>query len=774
MRPPQSDDDVDDDIGALNDAVSPTELHPVLARQLRRSAAGVESQPASEDWSRFLEGVNRAYVAADQDRYTLERAIDISSREMEELHVRLRDERDKLDSVISSLPIGLIELDQEFCLTHANPAACRMLEISQSMLGLRLSSVVTFGVSSAPLSSVQRDPISVPPDSLNGDELLNAMLEKQLDEAVQDVRIIAPSGHTVPCAVMHSPIMRGRERTGLLLLITDMRAVRDAELRAREARVVAETARRSAELKSQFLATMSHEIRTPMNGVLGMLQLLLDTDLSDEQREFASTSYRSAEGLLSILNDILDFSKLEAGRYELETVEFGITDLVTEVVRVFGERARGKRISLAWTCSPEIPEPVLGDVTRVRQVLTNLVSNAVKFTDAGGVTVSVDVEPEPDGSLVFCFTVVDTGIGISESALAGLFNVFTQADVSTTRKYGGTGLGLAISKRLSELMGGTLTCESTLGQGTRFAFKLALQPAANASRVSDLREQLGGRRLLVVDDGANQREMLRELLERWGIRVDLASSAYEALGMAVNASRRGSAYHGVLVDERMPKIGGAQLVGMLEQEECLTALKVVLMGPRLDRRAGNKLSGSGITVAHIQKPVLQAELRAVLVEHLRWSSHERAARLARDLAGESSARWVTDSEAPPSSRGTVLVVDDNVVNRVLAKKVVEKLGYGADLVENGQEAVDAVVANKYVAVLMDCMMPVMDGYAATACIRGHEDKEGKRRIPIIGLTADAVVGARERVLSAGMDDYVSKPIRTDDIKVALNRWCGMD
>lgn len=755
--------------------MSPTELHPVLARQLRRSAAGVESQPASEDWYRFLEGVNRAYVAADQDRYTLERAIDVSSREMEDLHVRLRDERDKLDSVIASLPIGLVELDEGFCLTHANPAACTMLEISPSMLGLQLSSIVTFGVAPSPLSSVHGEPKSVEPEILEGNALLHAMLEKQLDEAVQDVRIIGPSGQPVPCAVMYSPIIRGGERTGLLLLITDMRAVRDAELRAREARVVAETARRSAELKSQFLATMSHEIRTPMNGVLGMLQLLLDTDLSDEQREFASTSYRSAEGLLSILNDILDFSKLEAGRYELETVEFGITDLVTEVLRVFGERANGKRITLGWTCSPEIPEPVLGDVTRVRQVLTNLVSNAVKFTDSGGVTLSVDVEPVVDGSLVFCFTVVDTGIGISESALAGLFTVFTQADVSTTRKYGGTGLGLAISKRLSELMGGTLTCESTLGQGTRFTFRLPLQPAANASRVADLREQLGGRRLLVVDDGANQREMLRELLERWAIRVDLASSAYEALGMAVNAARRGAGYHGVLVDERMPKVGGAQLAEMLAQEECLTGLEVVLMGPRLDARGSNNSPGNKVTVAHIQKPILQAELRAVLVEQLRWESHERASRLATlDLAGESSARWVTDTEAPPSSRGVVLVVDDNAVNRVLAKKVVEKLGYGADLVENGQEAVDAVVANKYVAVLMDCMMPVMDGYTATAQIRGHEDKEGKRRLPIIGLTADAVIGARERVLSAGMDDYVTKPIRTDDIKLALNRWCGMD
>lgn len=749
--------------------MSGPELHPVLARQLRRIGATTECPPSSEDWLRFLEGVGRAYVAADQERYTLERSIEISSREMKELHARLRDDRDKLDAVIRNLPIGLIELDKTFRVTHVNPAACSMLEISEALLGQPLCGTLQIGL--APLETNSREN-----EALTGEHLLQAMLDGQLPGALQDLRVLCPSGQTVPVAVMYNPISSSGNCTGLLLLITDLSATREAEQRIHEARVVAETARRSAELKSQFLATMSHEIRTPMNGVLGMLQLLLDTDLTDEQREFATTSHRSAEGLLAILNDILDFSKLEAGRYELELVEFGLTDLVSEVVGVFRERAQAKGISLRWSCSPEIPEPVLGDVTRVRQVLTNLVSNAVKFTEAGNVTIHVDLHARGNEGSVFSFLVEDSGIGISEQAIAGLFTLFTQADVSTTRKYGGTGLGLAISKRLTELMGGDLTCSSELGKGTRFEFKLPLAASPNASRIADLREQLGGRRVLVVDDGLNQREHLRELLERWGVDVELASGGFEALGMAISASRRGFPFHAAIIDEHMPQVSGGSLVAMVAGEPSLDGLKVVLMGHHPAGRNSRRNAVSDRVLARVQKPIVQTELRSALLEHLRWSAGalDRPPLNGPRDPGLASTTKERCTSLPPSSRGTILVVDDNPVNRVLAKKVVERLGFCADLVENGQEAVDAVQAKKYVAVLMDCMMPVMDGYTATARIRGQEDQDNAERLPIIGLTADAVLGARERVISAGMDDYVTKPIRTDDIKNALNRWCGMD
>ncbi len=426
----------------------PDELHSVLMRQLRRCGGSLEEAPVGENWARLLEGVNRAYVSADQDRYTVERSLEISSQEMEQLHARLRTERDKLDSVINSLPIGLLELDEKLAVAYANPSARDMLELDSDYVGKALGELATFECREEPSGD---DTLGL---YVNGIDWLINMLASEARPCGSGSRIVTSKGSTLPVTCIGSPIVRDGVRVGSLLLVTDMSAARAAERRAHDARVDAEAARRSAEAKSQFLATMSHEIRTPMNGVLGMLQLLLDTDLNDEQREFASTSYRSAEGLLGILNDILDFSKLEAGKYELETIEFGVTDLISDVVGVFSERAQGKNIEISWQCSPELPEPLLGDLTRVRQVVTNLVSNAIKFTEVGRVMVNANIESSSSGD-VLSISVEDTGIGIAEASLNSLFAVFTQADISTTRKYGGTGLGLAISRRLAELMGVT-------------------------------------------------------------------------------------------------------------------------------------------------------------------------------------------------------------------------------------------------------------------------------------------------------------------------------
>ncbi len=544
-------------------------------------------------------------------------------------------------------------------------------------------------------------------------------------------------------------VLNGGDVTEARQAAEDLAAARDVALMASKA-------------KSAFLSTMSHEIRTPMNGVIGLTELLLETDLDHDQHELASGVKVSAENLLVIINDILDFSKVEAGQLDLAESAVHVAGVADDVGRILAGAAHDKGLELLVDVDPAVPVALLGDVVRIQQVLLNLAANAVKFTSEGEVVIRVSVLHENTERVALRFDVIDMGIGIALADQERLFRAFAQADSSTTRKFGGTGLGLAICQQLVDLMGGKLGLTSAPGAGSTFWFELSLRRADAAPGPETIGDppDLVGQRALIVDDNATNRKILRQQLRSWGVESVEAVDAFEAIGLAAVAAETGEAFDIGVVDLNMPGMDGIELAGVLKGDPKTAPTTLFLLsssGERLGAAECHLLGFAG----SLTKPVRPSELFDCVISSVDGSASPTASRTP-------SIRPSADPVEHPEAKDMILLVEDNKMNQLVGSKALEKLGFQFEIANHGGEAVRAVQARRYAAVLMDCQMPEMDGYEATANIRRIEG--ATRHTPIIAMTAAAMEGDRETCLAAGMDDYITKPVRLEAMAAVLQRW----
>jgi PAS domain S-box-containing protein len=679
----------------------------------------------------FAWAMDRVHARAHRtfrERVRAAALLEVSTQELARQH-------GYLDALIASTPVAIAVLDQQRAVRSVNPAF-------EALFGYSAGEVVGAGI----------DELIVP-ESLRSESTDLEARARQGETVRVEVERMRKDGRPIQVRLSAAAVKAAADGA-LVALYEDISDRKAAEAAMREARDLAE---RVARARSAFLANMSHEIRTPMNAVLGFVELVLDTELGPEQRRALELVRTSSEALLTILNDILDYSKIEAEHLELESIPFDLPKVVHATATLLAVRAREKHLELTVDVPPDVPQMVRGDPTRVRQVLMNLIGNAIKFTEQGEVDVSASVTQRDDDGAAVEFRVRDTGIGIPQAQLATIFQEFTQADASMTRRYGGTGLGLAISRRLVALMGGELAVTSEVGRGSEFGFTLRL-PLEAAQATARAAVSLGGRRLLVVDDNETNRRIVRDMLGAEGMAVHEASRADAGLEALRRAARAGTPYDLAILDAQMPDQDGFELATAVRADRALRETRLLILTSAGQKGDGERCRQLGIQ-AYLTKPIARADL----VEAV-------GTVLAGTASAPGAAELVTRHSIAESRHALrILLAEDNPVNQQVATAMLLKRGHQVDVVGNGREAVDAVAQEAYDLVLMDIQMPEMDGFEATEKIRALPQG---RTLPIIALTAHALSGERERCLARGMSGYLAKPFKAHDLFAAVEGWAA--
>ena len=730
-------------------------------------------------WRAFLEQVGRAYGEHRQESGLLEAALTASAEEMRELYDDLRREiqgaeirarvallllggqtlEERLQAALTAIEAAVeLKLDHRALIAFASSEGERKVRFSRGDLPKGLLSVLA-RTRSANLTPIYR-PGQVPGEpggilvpishggAIRGLVWLGTAGIPELDSAQQDLlRLVA----------------------GMIgIAVADDRTRREAE-RARLAALAAVRA------KARFLANMSHEIRTPMNGVLGMLEMLGQTAMTPEQQDYVDTAQGSADSLLTIIDDILDYSKIEAGKLDLEHIPFDARFIAEDVATLFTARAQSQSLELACFVPVDIHTRVVGDPTRLRQVLSNILSNAIKFTRCGEVVLRICEQPPPQGQdkpagndrVGLRFEVQDTGIGLTQEQIAQLFQPFVQADDSTTRRFGGTGLGLAICKQLVELMGGEIGADSEPGRGSLFWFFIPFERQTEQTHTPDW-EGLSTTRVLAVDDNATNLTILAHYLKSWGLEYDTTRDGFEALERLRAAAAALRPFDIALVDMQMPGMDGLDLGRAIKSDPMIANTRLLLLSSI--GQGDQNLREAGFLFG-LNKPIRQSILYDTLLR-----VHDTQAEIA---PSEPKGSMVPDNSAegrrvrsPTRERlkGRVLLAEDNLINQRVALGMLGRLGVEVAVANNGAQALELALAEPFDLVLMDCEMPVMDGFAATRSLRTRMPSGAGRRLPIVALTANAMAGDREKCLAAGMDDYLSKPIRLDQLVDTLGRW----
>jgi len=695
-------------------------------------------------FNEMLSQIQQRETALQYVRDDLEVRVDERTSELQKevaertLAERSLEERTAfLNSLIDNSPVAIIALDSQDMVRTSNPAFETLFRYRhEDIIGRQIMDLVTTpGI---------RSEVAVNKERLLRGEINHVVTRRKRSD-----------GSLVDVEAYSVPLLTAGLVTGALILYQDVTARKQAEEALLHAKEEAEAANRA---KSEFLANMSHEIRTPMNGIIGMTELAMASDLTVEQREYLGMVKTSADSLLTLINDILDFSKIEAGKVDLDLVDFSFHQSLGEILRLLALRAQQKGLELAWRVGPGVPERVRGDTGRLRQVLVNLIGNAVKFTERGEVVVDVQKEAEDASGVLLHFRVRDTGIGIPKDKLEMIFDAFTQADSSTTRQYGGTGLGLAITSRLVNVMGGRVWVDSEPGQGSTFHFTSRFGFAESQDRASELSEPeiLHGLPVLVVDDSETNRLILVEILSRWRMRPEAVEGGRAALEALEHAHQQGRPFRLVISDMRMPGMDGCALSGEIRRNSAFGKIPILLLSSSDQQGESARCQELSID-RYLIKPVQPSELLDAIIT---------AFSEPQEVQGAQSA-----SLRPPETRTRgmkILLAEDNAVNRKLAMALLEKAGHTVITAENGELALQVLDQQRVDLVLMDVQMPVMDGLQAICAIRAKE-VGNQTHLPIIALTAHAMKGDRERCLDAGADEYVTKPIRTAELLAAIDR-----